>query len=420
MPVAAFNPFTGVLGGDSARPSIYDVQRRQKLGERLAGTQYIQDSGPLGALAQALGGSLGAYENSIASNEAQTGQDAARQALAKALTGGTTDPAELLNAGGDPFLPESEAGLVGDMLKKRLGLGTVYGNSMPYLGADKKLHFAAQDSYGNTLDLPAPGGGQWLAPVTQNNLGTSITPTSKFGGDIGLPEQATAPLTINNAQKSFDEQWGAALGKDWAAAPEQLQKEGNLVQQQTASHEMVSNKIDQAISAIDANPGMMAGFVGDILAAPKGTPQYDLAQQLETIKANIGFDQLQNMKDNSATGSSGLGQISNMEEQLLQAINGSLQQGQSAGQLKANLLDIKQRIAQIIEQKKQAVLQDIQRYKSGPQLAPTLGSGTTTNLPANALPDVGGSPGMPKAGDVLDGYRFKGGDPADSSNWEKV
>jgi len=306
------------------------------------------------------------------------------------------------------------------MLKKRLGLGTVYGNSMPYLGADKKLHFAAQDSYGNTLDLPAPGGGQWLAPVTQNNLGTSITPTSKFGGDIGLPEQATAPLTINNAQKSFDEQWGAALGKDWAAAPEQLQKEGNLVQQQTASHEMVSNKIDQAISAIDANPGMMAGFVGDILAAPKGTPQYDLAQQLETIKANIGFDQLQNMKDNSATGSSGLGQISNMEEQLLQAINGSLQQGQSAGQLKANLLDIKQRIAQIIEQKKQAVIQDIQRYKSGPQKAPTLGSGATTNLPANALPDVGGSPGMPKAGDVLDGYRFKGGDPADSSNWEKV
>lgn len=34
-------------------------------------------------------------------------------------------------------------------------------------------------------------------------------------------------------------------------------------------------------------------------------------------------------------------------------------------------------------------------------------------------PPANASPGIPKSGDVVDGYRFKGGDPADQKNWEK-
>jgi hypothetical protein len=32
----------------------------------------------------------------------------------------------------------------------------------------------------------------------------------------------------------------------------------------------------------------------------------------------------------------------------------------------------------------------------------------------------GGAPKAPAVGDVMDGYRFKGGDPAKPENWEKV
>jgi hypothetical protein len=43
-----------------------------------------------------------------------------------------------------------------------------------------------------------------------------------------------------------------------------------------------------------------------------------------------------------------------------------------------------------------------------------------SQMDAPVAPDAGGVPGAPKAGAVEDGYRFKGGDPADQKNWEPV
>lgn len=387
------NPFAAPTA-----PSMFDVTRRQDLAKKLATNDvYTPNSGFLGALGQALAGAGAGFQNTTAANEAQQGLTGANAALAKALQGG--DPAALLQAGGDPFLPQGETDLVGSMLKKKLGLGQVYGNNLPYLGSDQKLHYAAQDSYGNTFDLPAPGGGNWIAPVTYQNTGTNLTPTSKYGGDVGAaPTSAggAAPIEINNAQAKFNEAWGSALGTDWASAPANLQKEGQLVQTQLAEHKTVDGKIGTALQQIEANPGWMTGFVGDLLKAAPGTPQYDLAQTLQTVKANIGFDTLANMRANSATGGA-LGQISNMEEQLLQAVNGSLEPGQSAAQLAVNLRDIRQRMADLTSAKQQAMLQDIQRYKAGPQAAPTLGAGapnigpgTQTAPPASTSKTIGG------------------------------
>ena len=55
---------------------------------------------------------------------------------------------------------------------------------------------------------------------------------------------------------------------------------------------------------------------------------------------------------------------------------------------------------------------------------PTTSGGGTTVPPAQAQP-TGPRPGgqrqkPPKAGDVVNGWRFKGGDPNDKANWEKV
>src|SRR5690242_9565930 len=131
--MAQWQDALGNLFGAPKTPSVYDVQRRQALAQSLL-TSNIENQGPLGALANTINAGNYSLQSGTAANEAQQGQDAARQALAKALTGGTTDPAELLNAGGDPFLPQSESGLVGDLLKRKLGLGTVYGNNIPYMG----------------------------------------------------------------------------------------------------------------------------------------------------------------------------------------------------------------------------------------------------------------------------------------------
>lgn len=369
----AFDQFLGYQ--PDQQPSIYDVQRRQKLADALLSNQLsgAAMSSPLSAIANTLSGAASGWENTQAAQEAQAGRSQSNDLLSQALTGGNIDPQELMKAAGGGFMDPAQSDIATALMKKKYQLGESFGYTpIPYKlhgDAPGAVHYALPGSMGDVRNLEAPGGGEWAPQVNMLNTGTGYQGVTKSGEVVG------APVEINNAQPALDKAWGEALGKDWAAAPATLQKEGNMVKSQVMEHDLVSGKIDTAINQIDSNPNITTGLVGDLFSAVKGTPQYDLAQNLETIKANIGFDQIQNMKDNSQSGSSGLGAISNMEEELLQAINGSLAPGQSAAQLKGNLEQIKQRIAAITAAKQAAVLQDIERYKRGPQASPTLGGG---------------------------------------------
>ena len=75
---------------------------------------------------------------------------------------------------------------------------------------------------------------------------------------------------------------------------------------------------------------------GSYLKAIPETDAMALSNQLETIKANIGFDKLQAMREASPTGGA-LGQVSNQELSGLQAVFGSLNQSQSDEDLRYNL-----------------------------------------------------------------------------------
>jgi len=78
------------------------------------------------------------------------------------------------------------------------------------------------------------------------------------------------------------------------------------------------------------------GFTGSIASAVPGTDAFDLKNTLNTIKANIGFDKLQSMRELSPTGGA-LGQVSENENRLLQSVMGSVEQSQSKEQLQFNL-----------------------------------------------------------------------------------
>ncbi len=104
-----------------------------------------------------------------------------------------------------------------------------------------------------------------------------------------------------------------------------------------AQADTVISKVDDIIPAINAyNTG-----VGAYGAGIKGTPAYNLAAQLDTIKSNVGFAALQAMRAASPTGGA-LGQVSEQENRLLQSTLASLDQGQTQEQLKANLAKVKQ------------------------------------------------------------------------------
>ena len=96
----------------------------------------------------------------------------------------------------------------------------------------------------------------------------------------------------------------------------------------------INTALDQAESAFTT------GFAGSIAAAVPGTPAFDLRSTLDTIKANVGFNKLQEMRDNSPTGGA-LGQVSEQENRLLQSVLGNVEQSQSKEQFTRNLTRLK-------------------------------------------------------------------------------
>ncbi len=99
--------------------------------------------------------------------------------------------------------------------------------------------------------------------------------------------------------------------------------------------------IDTIDTAIDqAGELTTTGILGLSRAIP-GTPAANLASTLDTIKANVGFDELQRLRDNSKTGGA-LGQVSEMENRLLQSVVGAVEQSQSGAQLTKNLERLKE------------------------------------------------------------------------------
>lgn len=97
--------------------------------------------------------------------------------------------------------------------------------------------------------------------------------------------------------------------------------------------ELVISKINEAITQVSP---LSAGVVGQTTAAIGGTPAANLEATIDTIQANIGFDELQAMRDASPTGGA-LGQVAIRELDMLQSTLASLKQKQSPDQLKSNL-----------------------------------------------------------------------------------
>ena len=80
-----------------------------------------------------------------------------------------------------------------------------------------------------------------------------------------------------------------------------------------------------------AGPDFMAsGFTGNISAQfLAGTDAYDRRRAIESLRSTLGLEQIANLKRLSSTGSTGLGQVSNLELNALQSEVASLDVGMS-------------------------------------------------------------------------------------------
>ena len=117
-------------------------------------------------------------------------------------------------------------------------------------------------------------------------------------------------------------------------------KQADKTEKKEEAKKAAVNHASKVIADVQAAQGLVTGtttgVVGKGVAFVPGTTAYDLQQRLLTLKANLGFDRLQQMRDASPTGGA-LGQVAVQELQALQATVGSLELGQSKAELQQNL-----------------------------------------------------------------------------------
>jgi hypothetical protein len=134
-------------------------------------------------------------------------------------------------------------------------------------------------------------------------------------------------------------------------------KQQALADKQAGTQQMKERKADLLSEDIDRAVDMAKDYwfipntgVGSALSVVPGTRAHDLSKMLDGIKARIGFDSLQEMRDNSKTGGA-LGNVSENEGRLLQSTFGSLEQSQSEEEFIYNLNRLKTQYNNIVHGK---------------------------------------------------------------------
>ena len=185
--------------------------------------------------------------------------------------------------------------------------------------------------------------------------------------------------------------------------PADLKQQGALNQDTQSLTGSIGSfdRLGEAANAVLQHPGLagITGLRGKFPNVP-GSNAANAQALLETLKSQVGFGVLQDMRNNSKTGGA-LGAISDAEGKRLESNLAALDKAQSLDQFKASL---------------SSIMKYSEGAKDRVREAYNLKHPGAENL---TKPNIQ-SPPAPQAGLVQEGWRFKGGNPADKANWEKL
>jgi hypothetical protein len=159
--------------------------------------------------------------------------------------------------------------------------------------------------------------------------------------DTGTAFQRTNPLQPDTPIASIPKDVAGVagqkvVGKETAELQFTLPKARAALESANAKVSIVRSKIDQALPMVS---NWSVG-PGSYLASIPATQARNLREVTNTIIANMGFDELQEMRTNSPTGGA-LGQVAVQELEMLQKTKTSLDQAQTVDQYKAALNELK-------------------------------------------------------------------------------
>lgn len=167
-----------------------------------------------------------------------------------------------------------------------------------------------------------------------NQVPTLVTRT-----DSGAPAQAPLSTLPDTSGAAAEIERSKAVGRGTGEAQMGLPQALARFNNQTAQTDLVMSEIDKALAD---NSVLTTGPIGKATGWIPGTPAADFQNRINTIKANVGFQQLQQMRYESPTGGA-LGQVAVQELQFLQAALGSLDTAQSPAQMAEMLQQVRQR-----------------------------------------------------------------------------
>jgi hypothetical protein len=189
---------------------------------------------------------------------------------------------------------------------------------------------------------------------------------SKFQGTGSIPQLSLigdgSTTSAPNSGLSFETLPGSKAETEQMALE---RKAVNAAANRLATASDVSETIDAALTL--ASP-KTTGAAGKALSLLPGTDAFKLSGTLDTIKANIGFDRLQAMRDASPTGGA-LGQVAVQEINLLQATIAKIDQGLDDKALKSNLTTVKESYSRLQKELFKSLPKTVENLRFDPTLA---------------------------------------------------
>lgn len=222
-------------------------------------------------------------------------------------------------AQGATFTPQADTKPVSQLSLAELGQRAGVLTGAPQQGASSLAPGTVVDGSGKMVQLPdnVPWGKQEKQYVNGVEYYGARTPN-------GVYFKVGGPVPLTPAEKK-DQRTVEKMDNMDAAAKQSGQNVLGMIQQ-------ARGLVGQGNAyGVLPNTGM-----GSLLNWIPGTTGKDLETTLDTIKANVGFDKLQQMRANSPTGAA-LGSVSDFENKMLQSVIASLATSQSKEQFLTNL-----------------------------------------------------------------------------------
>jgi len=304
-------------------------------------------------LGQGLGGLFSGAAKTVGSRRERKEREATAQEVQKLLQQNANSPAQL-NALGQKYASEGNnemAKLFFDAAKTATATETagqqrgVQGGLMAItqaaargvpladLQAGVRSVLAQGGTQAQIMEAYKAGSGGKKEPVTLSAGAALVDPeTGAIIAERGFKPEAGPKKGIKTVTRDddsivvLDDQTGEQI----SVIPPPGKGEGdrdaalNLIAQTTSFIQDIDELMDPGFTE--------TGFIGGVTSAVPGTPAYDREKELLSIRARLGFDQINEMKrlaaESGASGT-GLGQISNIEFMSLQSTIDAIYTGMS-------------------------------------------------------------------------------------------